>query len=159
MGTLGKKIVGVNVNELVKLLNKAYADEWLATYQYWVGAKVACGRMRGIIAEELEEHAKEEMEHAAILTERIITLGGTPLLKPEEWLKECNCGYDAPTDPQTKTLIKQNIKGEQCAISTYNKILDFVKDKDPITYHLILKILSDEVKHEEDLESILADMG
>ncbi|MDD5527057.1 MAG: hypothetical protein PHE11_06625 [Candidatus Omnitrophica bacterium] len=26
------------------------ADEWPAYYQYWVGSKVACGRMRGIIA-------------------------------------------------------------------------------------------------------------
>ena len=159
MGTLGKKIVELNVDELVNMLNKAYADEWLAYYQYWVGAKVACGRMRGIIAEELEEHAQEELEHAAKLTERIITLGGTPLLKPEDLLKESNCGYDAPIDPQTKALVKQNIKGEQCAITTYKKILDFVKDKDPITYHLVLDILEDEVEHEEDLQSILADMG
>jgi bacterioferritin len=159
MGTLGKKIVGVNVEELLKLLNKAYADEWLAYYQYWVGAKVACGRMRGIIAGELEEHAKEELEHAEKLAERIITLGGTPLLKPEDWLKESNCGYDEPSDPQTKALLKQNIKGEQCAITTYKKILDFVRDKDPITYHMVLEILSDEVEHEEDLESLLADMA
>jgi bacterioferritin len=158
MGTLGKKIIGVNVEELLKLLNKAYADEWLAYYQYWVGAKVACGRMRGIIAEELEEHAEEELEHAEKLAERIITLGGTLLLKPEDWLKESNCGYDEPSDPQTITLLKQNIKGEQCAITTYKKILDFVRDKDPITYHIVLEILSDEVEHEEDLESILADM-
>ncbi len=50
MGTKGKAIVGVNVEELVTVLNKAYADEWLAYYQYWVGAKVASGRMRGIVA-------------------------------------------------------------------------------------------------------------
>ena len=158
MGTLGKKIVGADVDELLKMLNKAFADEWLAYYQYWIGARVAVGRMRGIVAEELEEHAKEELEHAEKLSERILTLGGTPLLRPEDWFKESNCGYDTPANPQTKTLLEQNIKGEQCAITTYKKILDFVLDKDPITYHIILEILTDEVEHEEDLEAILADM-
>ena len=88
MGTKGREIVGVEVKELVKLLNKALADEWLAVYQYWAGSKVAVGRMRGIIAKELEEHAKEELEHANKLTDRIIQLGGSPLINPEQWKKK-----------------------------------------------------------------------
>ena len=158
MGTKGKSIVELDVKKLLTLLNKAYADEWLAYYQYWVGAKVACGRMRGIVAGELEEHAGEELKHAQMLTERIITLGGAPLLKPQDLLKETNCGYDEPSDPDTKKLLKQNIAGEQCAIETYKKLLDFVQDKDPVTYHIVLEILEDEIEHEEDLESLLSDM-
>lgn len=88
MGTKGRAIVKMDVKEVVKLLNKALADEWLAVYQYWAGSKVAVGRMRGIIAKELEEHANEELEHANKLTERIIQLGGTPILHPKEWEKE-----------------------------------------------------------------------
>ena len=158
MGTKGREIVGVDVEELLKLLNKAYADEWLAYYQYWVGAKVATGRMRGIIAEELEEHAGEELLHAEMLVKRITQLGGTPLLTPQALLKESNCGYEAPTDPNTVTLLHQNIKGEQCAIETYVKLLEFVKGKDPITEKMILEILEDEVEHEEDLQAMLEDM-
>ncbi|NLN59786.1 MAG: ferritin [Deltaproteobacteria bacterium] len=158
MGTKGRAIVELDVEQLLEMLNKAYADEWLAYYQYWVGARVACGRMRGIVAEELAEHAAEELEHAEMLAERILTLGGTPLLKPEELIKESNCGYAVPSDPNTIKLLQQNIEGEQCAIETYKKLLDFVKDKDPITYKLILDILEDEVEHEEDLEAILSDM-
>ena len=158
MGTKGREIVKGDLTELLKLLNKALADEWLAYYQYWVGSKVAVGRMRGIIAEELAEHAQEELKHADMLTERIIQLGGSPLLNPEQWKKESNCGYDEPSDFSTKKLVEQNIKGEQCAIAVYKKILDKIEGKDPITYHLILEILEDEVEHEEDLEAILADM-
>ena len=158
MGTKGREIVGVDVNELLNLLNKAYADEWLAYYQYWVGAKVARGRMRGIIAEELEQHAQEELGHAELLVKRMAQLGGTPLLTLEDLLKQSNCGYDAPTDPDTRTLLVQNIKGEQCAIETYQKLFDFVKGKDPITEKLVLEILADEVEHEEDLEAMLEDM-
>ena len=94
-----------------------------------------------------------------MLTERIVTLGGAPLLTPQDLLKESGCGYDAPTDPSTKALVEQNIKGEQGAITTYKRILDFVAGKDPITYHLILEILEDEIEHEEDLEAIQTDMS
>ena len=40
MGTKGKSIVKLDVDKLIEMLNKAYADEWLAYYQYWIGAKV-----------------------------------------------------------------------------------------------------------------------
>ena len=29
----------MDVDQLVKLLNMAFADEWLAYYQYWLGSK------------------------------------------------------------------------------------------------------------------------
>jgi bacterioferritin len=158
MGTKGTEIVGMDVNKLVELLNKAFADEWLAYYQYWIGAKVAKGPMRGAVVAELEEHAEEELKHAKMLTDRILQLGGEPIIKPEDWYKMSNCGYDTPEDPSVKVLLDQNIKGEQCAIEVYQKLLETVKDKDPITYHMVLEILEDEVEHEEDLQAILEDM-
>jgi bacterioferritin len=159
MGTRGIEIVGMDVNEIVKELNKALADEWLAYYQYWMGAKVAKGPMRGAVVAELEEHAGEELEHAGMLVERIIQLGGTPVLTPEDWYKVTNCGYDAPSDPHVKKLLEQNIKGEQCAIDVYQKLSKMLKDKDPITYQMVLEILKDEVEHEDELEALSEDMG
>lgn len=159
MGTLGKKIVGLDVEELLKVLNKAYADEWLAYYQYWVGAKVAVGPMRGAVVAELMEHAADELRHADMLTERIIQLGGEPLLKPADWEKHTNCGYLVPSDSSVKALLEQNVEGEQCAIEVYNKILEMTKDKDPITYNMALEILEDEVEHEEDLQALQEDMA
>ncbi|MGC8844150.1 MAG: ferritin-like domain-containing protein, partial [bacterium] len=99
MGTKGRKIVGEGIEKIIEKLNKALADEWLAYYQYWVGAKVVKGVLRGAVSAELNEHASEELAHADKLAERIIQLGGTPLLSPEEWLKATNCGYTAPEDP------------------------------------------------------------
>ncbi|MEA5098347.1 MAG: ferritin-like domain-containing protein [Burkholderiaceae bacterium] len=158
MGTKAREIVRLDIEELLRLLNKAYADEWLAYYQYWVGAKVAAGRMRGIISQELEEHAAEELNHADKLVKRMIQLGGSPLLTPEAILKESTCGYVAPTNPDTKVLLDQNIRGEQCAIETYARLLEYVRGKDPLTEKLILEILEEEVEHEEDLQAMLNDM-
>ena len=55
-------------------------------------------------------------------------------------------------------MLEQNIKGEQCAIDVYNKMIQEVKDKDFVTYNLALQILNDEVVHEEDLENLLEDL-
>ena len=52
----------------------------------------------------------------------------------------------------------QNIKGEQCAIDVYQKLLQIVKDKDPVTYNIVLTILQQEVEHEEDLQSLDEDL-
>lgn len=158
MGTKGREIVGMEVGKLIELLNKALADEWLAYYQYWVGAKVVKGPMRGAVETELIEHAGEELAHAEMLTNRIIQLGGAPLLSPEDWYKMTNCGYDAPRDPSVKAILEQNIKGEQCAIGVYQELLKTLEGKDPITYHMVEGILEDEVEHEEDLETIMEDI-
>jgi bacterioferritin len=158
MGTKGRAIVGLDVNNLIATLNKALADEWLAYYQYWVGAKVAKGPMRGDVATELLEHATEELGHAELLADRIIQLGGTPLLKPEEWPKMTNCGYEAPEDPYVEVLLEQNIKGEQCAIDVYQQLTELTKDADRVTYEIVLSILTDEITHEEDLQALVEDI-
>ena len=158
MGTKGRQIVGMDVDELIKLLNKALADEWLAYYQYWIGAKIVKGPMKDAVASELVLHATEELAHADLLAARIVQLGGTPIIEPKEWFKLTNCGYDAPTDPFVKQILAQNIKGEQCAIDVYQKLQLLVRDKDPVTYNIVLTILADEVEHEEDLQSLDEDL-
>ncbi len=161
MGTRGRQILtdlGVNIPELVKMLNSAFADEWLAYYQYWMGAKVAVGMPKEAVVAELIQHSTDELRHANMVADRIIQLGGTPILEPKEWYEFTGCGYDAPTDPDVRALLKQNIAGEQCAISTYKKILDYTKDKDHATYDMALQIMEDEIEHEEDLEAIVEDI-
>ena len=158
MGTKGKSLVKLNVDELVEQLNKALADEWLAYYQYWIGAKVVKGPMRGAVVVELDEHALDELRHAGMLVDRILQLGGTPILKPEEWYKMTNCGYEAPEDPNVKKILEQNVKGEQCAIDVYNKLVDMTYEKDIITYDIVSEILKDEIEHEEDLQALEEDM-
>jgi bacterioferritin len=161
MGTKARDAVkagGIKIPELLKLLNKAFADEWLAYYQYWLGAIVAAGAPKGEVIKELEEHAQEELNHASMLAERIVQLGGIPVLEPKLWYEEANCRYLPPKDPDIHTLIDQNIRGEQCAIAVYYKLLEFVKDKDPITFNMIRKILEDELDHEQDLEDLKRDL-
>lgn len=158
MGTTGRQIVGENADRVITMLNKAYSDEWLAYYQYWLGAKVVKGPMKDAVMAELIQHAADELRHAGLDADRIIQLGGTPASSPTQWLKLTNCGYAPPADPYVKVILDQNIKGEQCAIRSYNEILRFTRDRDPVTYNMTLQILQDEVMHEEDLQNLKEDM-
>ncbi|MCQ2409971.1 MAG: ferritin-like domain-containing protein [Elusimicrobiaceae bacterium] len=153
----GRKIVaqaGLDVEEVIQLLNQAFSDEWLAYYQYWAGAQVASGLMAPSLRPELEEHANEELDHAKKLAKRIIELGGTPVLSPEEWYKQSTCGYLVPKNHDAANVLKQNLQGERCAIEVYNKLLKKVLNKDMITSHLIRQILQEEIEHEQELEDL-----
>lgn len=162
MGKKGIEVIeksGLKVSSVIAKLNKAFADEWLAYYQYWVGAQVAVGIFREDVQAELLEHANEELGHAQKVADRIIELGGTPIVEPKEWYKLTNCGYEAPSNPDTRVLLKQNLKGERCAIEVYKELAEFTRGKDVITYHMALEIMKDELGHEQDLEDIEDDIS
>ena len=158
MGSKGTEIVGVDVKQLLDVLNKAFADEWLAYYQYWLGAKLVKGPMKEAVIAELLQHAADELRHADMVASRIIQLGGTPVTEPKKWYEVTSCGYEAPTDPFVVTVLQQNVKGERCAIGFYKQLLDATQGKDPVTYNIVLQILQDEVQHEEDLQALGEDL-
>lgn len=157
-GTVGQEIVGIDIPMLIDLLNTAYADEWLAYHQYWIGSKVLVGKMRNAVESELIEHADDEKKHAGMLIDRIIQLGGSPLLSPEEWFERGDCGFSEPVDTSVAAILKQNIEAEQCAIRFYKELIDLVRGRDDVTFEIIEEILKDEVEHEEDLQMIEQDM-
>jgi bacterioferritin len=160
MARVGNSIIkGLEVYDIINMLNKAYADEWLAYYQYFIESKVIKGLMKDAAISELTLHAADELRHANLIAGRILQLGGTPLLHPNDWMKQTNCGYDAPNDFDVVSILKDAIKGEQCAIQTYSSVLDITRDKDIVTYDLVSQILADEVEHEEDLQALHDDIA
>ncbi len=159
MAVRGNSIIkGIEVDEIITLLNRAYADEWLAYYQYFIEAKVIKGLMKDAAIAELNQHATDELRHADMIANRILQLGGTPLLNPKDWYTHTNCGYEEPKDFDVVAILQDSIKGEQCAISTYSNIAEIVKDKDIVTYDIVSQILADEVEHEEDLQALSDDI-
>lgn len=160
MARKGNSIIkGIEISEIITMLNKAYADEWLAYYQYFIEAKVVKGIMKDAAITELTQHAADELRHATMVSDRIVQLGGTPLLHPQDWFAHTNCGYDAPKDFDVVKILQDAIKGEQCAISVYSQIAEMTKDKDIVTYDIVSQILADEVEHEEDLQALHDDIA
>jgi bacterioferritin len=159
MARRGNSIIkGVDINDIITGLNKAYADEWLAYYQYFIEAKVIKGIMKDAAIAELEQHATDELRHANLVADRILQLGGTPLLNPQDWFTHTNCGYEEPKNFDVVSILEDSIKGEQCAISVYSNLAELTKDKDIVTYDIVSQILADEVEHEEDLQALYDDI-
>lgn len=159
MGQKAIDIANLDVAELIQMLNEALAEEWLAYYQYWVGARILEGPMRSEVEPELLLHATEELGHAELVADRIIQLGGTPILNPALWTKYAKCDYAEPSDPYIEEILKQNLEGERCAIQRYQDIAEYTHGKDMSTHQMAIEILNDELEHEHDIEDFLADIN
>ncbi|HNQ36847.1 MAG: hypothetical protein KA780_10600 [Prolixibacteraceae bacterium] len=158
MGKQAIKVASVDVDKLLEMLNAALSEEWLAYYQYWIGARLMEGPMRSEVEPELLLHADQELNHAVMVVDRIIQLGGTPVINPKEWTNWARCAYDEPADPYIEVILEQNLKGERCAIERYKEIADFTSGKDHTTHQMAVQILNEEVEHENDIEDWLADL-
>ncbi len=125
----------------------------------WVGARLMEGPMRSEVEPELLLHADQELGHAVLVVDRIIQLGGIPVINPVNWTKLARCSYDEPSDPYIEVILEQNLKGERCAIQRYNEIADFMAGKDFATHQMAVQILNEELEHENDNESWIADLN
>ncbi len=158
MGKHGIEILNLDVQELIQMLNEALSEEWLAFYQYWIGARLMEGPMRSEIEPELLLHADQELNHAVLVVNRITQLGGTPVLNPADWPKLSRCAYEVPDDPYVEMILEQNLRGERCAIQRYQEIADFTAGKDHSTHQMAITILNEELEHEQDIEDWINDI-
>lgn len=159
MGKEAINVSSVNVDELLTMLNEALSEEWLAYYQYWVGARLMEGPMRSEVEPELLLHADQELNHAVLVVSRIIQLGGTPVINPADWFKLAKCQYEEPSDPYIEVILGQNLLSERCAIRRYQQIADFTNGKDHATYQMAVQILNEELEHENDIEDWIKDLN
>jgi bacterioferritin len=85
------------------------------------------------------------------------SLGGTPLADISQLVSGSNAGYPTPPkDPKDfNAIVQVVIKAERDAIEVYQKLVSKTQAKDPITYQLMVHILSEEVEHEDEFENLL----
>jgi bacterioferritin len=150
---------GVNVDELIMMLKKAFADEWIAYYYYNILAYLAKGTESPEIADRIKKTAAQELEHQRELAERIIQLEGEPPKRFEELVKMANCPYvEIPSDlGDSKAIAKAIVDAEGCAIEAYRGMLDWLMSigKDYTTFHIIRHIMQEEEEHEDEFQTIM----
>jgi bacterioferritin len=154
MGQKGREILEIDVNEVINDLNSAYADEWLAHYQYFLYAQIIEGIDAATLKEKLEQQSNDEMNHAKELINRILELDGKPTTN---LLEASTCGFsEPPEDPSDLvSIIELVIEGERCAIEKYNRLAKKYHMKDLVTHEIFEDLLKDEVSDEEDWENFL----
>ena len=132
--------------QLVDLLNKDLALEYMACIQYTQHQGVLSGAKYQSMQKELVIHAQEELAHATILASQISYLGGFPTVE-----------MPAPkVSKNNETMLKQDLAGENDAIARYSVRIRQAEELN--LYHLaqqLRNILAVEQEHAMDLESAL----
>jgi bacterioferritin len=99
----------VDRKALIALLNEDLAREYQAIIAYVVYSQVLKGAAYMSIAQELEVHAGEELQHALTVAKQIDYLGGTPEVTPKP--------VKLSDDP--KALLRFDLENEATTIRNY----------------------------------------
>lgn len=125
--------------KVIDTLNKLLREELTAINEYIVHAEMAEDWGYSAFHEDLEHAAIEEMKHAEELIERILFLGGRPIVSE---LDKITIGKDIPG------MLKNDHVMESGAVVSYNAAIKvMVEEKDNGTKQLLERILEQEEGH------------
>jgi bacterioferritin len=144
---------GADLPRVIQVLNEALATEIVCVLRYKRHYYTATGIHAEPVAAEFLEHATEEQEHADLLAERIVQLGGSPDFNPDTLSTRTHTEYDA--SPDLIDMIKEDLVAERVAIASYTEIVQWLGDKDTTTRRIFEHLLSQEEEHADDLRSLL----
>jgi bacterioferritin len=134
--------------KLIDKLNEDLAREYQAIIAYVVYSQVLKGAEYMNIADELEKHAGEELQHALIIAKQIDYLGGMPTVKPLP-VKQSDDAREmlrADLENETETIRAYRERVVQCeALHEYALAED------------IREILRQEQEHQIDLATALGE--
>jgi bacterioferritin len=142
-----------NVADAIALLNQAVATEIVCVLRYQFHATCATGISSDAVKEEFAQHAREELEHLGLLSERINQLGGKPNLNPEGLTGRAATQYIEGTN--LVEMIEENLVAERIAVETYRDLIRYFGDKDPTTRVVLERILAQEEEHANDMHDLL----
>jgi len=131
---------------LLSELNKDLEWEYAAAIQYIQHATTITGPQFESIQKELIIHSQQEMQHALMVSEQISFLGGVPTINVEA----------REISPDSIEMLKQDLKGENLAISRYKERIAQAENLREYGLRRILEdILLQEEEHKRDLMSAI----
>jgi ferritin-like protein len=158
MGRAGREVIGDTMHSVIEDLNRAAAAELQDAFRYQLLAKMAQGMNAPEVASWFQNTAQDEWAHLGQLVERIVSLGGRPLTRPEQAANLTYAPYlEPPEDPtDLRQMISDSLQGERAAIRFYTDLYRKTQHTDPVTAALAQQMIADEVSDEDDLERFLA---
>jgi len=132
--------------KLIEVLNDLLADELTAINQYIVHGEMCADWGYGKLHEHFEQRSIQEMKHAETLIERILFLGGLPVVSK---LKDIHIGGEIPEQ------LENDRKAELGAIEAYNQAIKLAGEvNDFATRDILTSILNDEDRHMDEIEAL-----
>jgi bacterioferritin len=138
----------VSRDKLAELLNEDLSREYQAIISYVVYSQVLRGAEYMSIAAQLEEHAKQELSHALIISRQIDYLGKMPSVTPKP----------VRTSEKAREMLRFDLENENETIRNYR---DRVRQCEALgefsIAEQIRQILVDEQDHQIDLATALGE--
>src|SRR5271163_709592 len=138
----------VSRDRLAELLNEDLAREYQAIIAYVVYSQVLSGAEYMDIAAQLEIHAKQELDHALILSRQIDYLGKMPTVTPQP----------VRTSKKAKDMLRYDLENENETIRNYR---DRIRQCEALGEYAmaeqIRQILMQEQDHQIDLATALGE--
>jgi len=134
--------------QLIERLNEDLAREYQAIIAYVVYSQVLKGAEYMTIADELEQHAKEELDHATRIARHIDYLGGMPTATalPVKLSDDARVMLRADLENENETVRNYRERVRQCeALQEYGIAED------------LREILRQEQEHQIDLATALGE--
>ena len=133
-------------NEIIKGLNEDLAREYKAIIQYVVFSSTLKGAEYGDIAEQLKEHASQELAHALEVARQIDYLGGDPTVEVK----------NAEYSQDSKKMLEIDLRQEQETIKNYRERIRQAESSGEFALSEVLRdIIRQEQDHEIDLKDAL----
>src|SRR3954447_21368745 len=132
--------------KMIEFLNEDLSREYQAIIAYVVYSQVLKGAQYMNIAEELESHAGEELQHALIISKQIDYLGGMPTVTPKP----------VKTSESNEEMLRFDLDNENETIRNYR---ERVRQAEALGEYALAEhirsILVDEQEHQTDLATAL----
>ena len=133
-------------NKIIKGLNEDLAREYKAIIQYVVFSSTLKGAEYGDIAEQLKEHASQELAHALEVARQIDYLGGDPTVDVK----------NAEYSQDSKKMLEIDLRQEQETIKNYRERIRQAESPGEFALSEALRdIIRQEQDHEIDLKDAL----
>jgi len=131
---------------MIELLNEDLAREYQAIIAYVIYSQTLKGAEYNHIAQELEKHAAEELQHAINIAKQIDYLNGTPTNKPKEVKMS-----DKATD-----MLKFDLENERQTLINYRARIRQAEAMGEFALgELLREIIAQEQEHLQDLADAL----
>jgi bacterioferritin len=120
--------------QVVDLLNQALSVEYSAVIQYIQFAALLQGADRPLYKETFEDSSKESQSHAQIVSDLIVSIGGTPTIETAR--------IRQTTD--AKEMLQFALATEKEAMDTYQKAHDALEGESGLKYMLEERVIAEQ---------------
>jgi bacterioferritin len=141
-----KQETKISRERMIELLNEDLAREYQAIISYVIYSQTLKGAEYNHIAQELETHAGEELQHAIKIAKQIDYFNGTPANKPKE----------VKMSEKAKDMLKFDLENERQTLINYRQRVRQADEMGEYALGEVLReIIAQEQEHLQDLADAL----